>query len=456
MQINKNYETEIDLKDLFFELLYKWRSILVAALIGAILLGAFQYYSVYRVHAAGEKTKDEKQYEIDLENYRDSIRNTRNSVRTYTNLIKERNDYLDQSVYMSLDSQNEWIAYKRFYIRMDQAVLDALPESVQEDPVNHVMMVYSSALKSNLDPEEMEALLGTSKREYIDELVGIGTDADSNTFYIQVIGADEETVRSQLDYFVNRLETVCQPIAQEVGTHTLVPVIDNAYSRTDNNLSAKQDEINQQVEEWQTALKEQREKLNQLEEEEEPIAPGNHVKKFAAIGFILGALLLVVIYAVKYVLGGKLHAGWELSEKYSLPVLGEYAHSRARRSGKGLDKLFEKWELKHAVTDTAVVSSGIAALLMDRCAGKKVLLTGTVSEKAIDGLCADLNKRLEGICTVTAQGGLPTNNDAIAAVKGMDEVILVEEKYASRNDDIQRAAELLLLSEAKVNGCIVL
>lgn len=456
MQINKNYETKIAIKDLFFELLYKWRSILLAALIGAILVGAFQYYSVYRVHSKGEQTKDEKQYEIDLENYRDSVRNLRSSIRTYTNLIREKSDYLDQSVYMSLDSQNEWVAYKRFYVRMDQAVLDALPAGMEEDPADHVAMIYASTLTSNLDAAEMEALLGTDELEYINELVELERDDKSNTFCVRVLGADEETVRGQLDYFMNRLETVCQPMAQEVGAHALVLVDEDVFSQTDDKLSSKQDEINRQVEEWQTALKEQREKLNNLEEDGEPVKPGNHVKKFAVIGFILGALLLAVIYIVRYVLGGKLHAGRELNEKYNLPVLGEYAGSRARRSGKGLDGLFEKWEFAHAVTDPATVSNGIAALLADRLAGKKLLLTGTVSQEALDALCADLDKRLSGACALTAQGGMPVNTDAIAAVRDVDAVILVEKKYASRNADIQRSAELLKIGEADVNGCIVL
>ena len=45
MQINYNYEPEILLKDLFFDLLYHWRSIVVAALVGAVVLTGYQYYT---------------------------------------------------------------------------------------------------------------------------------------------------------------------------------------------------------------------------------------------------------------------------------------------------------------------------------------------------------------------------------------------------------------------------
>ena len=158
MNINREYEQEIDLRDLFFHLLYRWRSILVAALIGAILLGTYQFFNLKLTHEAGKLTKAEKQWEVDLQEFRDSLRNARNNVKTYTNLIKEKNDYLNESVYMQLDAQNEWYAYQRYYIKVDQAALDALPESVQEDPADRVASAYTATLKSGLDPEEMQTL----------------------------------------------------------------------------------------------------------------------------------------------------------------------------------------------------------------------------------------------------------------------------------------------------------
>ncbi len=456
MQVNKEYEQEIDLKDLFFELLYHWRSILVAALIGAVLLGAFQYIRIESTHRAGELTKDEKQYEIDLQDYRDSIKNARLNIRTLTQLMKEKNDYLDQSVYMSLDSQNEWLAYKRFYVKMDQAVLDAMPEISQEDPADYVAAVYASTLKVGLDEEEMQELMGTGKTEYIDELVEILPEKESNTVMVQVIGKDAETVEKQLDYFVERMDAYCAPKAQEIGTHSLILVGEDTYSRTDEDLSAKQDEINKKLVEWQESLKEQRETLNQLEEKEEPKEPGTHIKRFAAIGFILGAFLLAGIYCVKYVMGDRLHSAGELTEHYGLPVFGEYARTRARRPGKGLDKLFEKWEFGHAVTDADTVDSGVSALLNERFAGRKVLLMGTVSGKELDEYAARLTAKLGGACEITAQGGLPTNAEAIAAMKEADAVILVEEKHHSTGRNIERTAELLGISEANVAGCIVI
>ena len=454
MKINREYEQEIDFRDLFFHLLYRWRSILVAALIGAILLGTYQFFNLKLTHEAGKLTKAEKKWEVDLQEFRDSLRNARNNVKTYTNLIKEKNDYLNESVYMQLDAQNEWYAYKRYYIKVDQAVLDALPESVQEDPADRVISAYTATLMSGLDPEEMQALLGTSKREYIDELVGIGGDAVSNTIIVSVIGDTQENVVRQLDYFDNRLNTVSAAKAQAVEAHTLTLMDEDVRSRIDGGLSAKQDEINKQILDWQEALKEQRELLNDLEDKEEPKKPVG-IKKFAAIGFIVGAFLLAAIYAVKYIMSGVLHSGSELSERYSLPVYGEFAKSRARRPGKGLDKLFEKWEFVHARND-AVVTDEIAAMLRERHEGKRVLLTGTVSQDKLREFGQRLQPKLADAVKLDTEGNFLAGGVAASRASKADAVVLVEEKHASRLQGVEREAEMLVMGSANVTGCVII
>lgn len=297
-----------------------------------------------------------------MQEFRDTLRNARDGVKTYTNLINEKNACLDESVYMKLDPRDEWYAFKRYYIQVDQAVLDALPQAIQEDPADRVASAYSSTLKNGLDPEEMEALLGTGKREYIDELVSIGGDGGANTLTLSVIGASEEDVLRQLAYFDERLNTVCAPKAQTVAPHTLTLMDEDARSRIDGALSAKQDEINHQRVAWQEALKEQKEALNEIEDKEEPKKPVG-IKKIAAIGFIVGGFLTALFYAIKYVMSGRLHHGGELSERYSLPVYGEFRKSRARHPGKGLDRLFENGNssMRAAIRSSSTRSS--------RCSG---------------------------------------------------------------------------------------
>lgn len=454
MKINRDYEMEISLKDLFFHLLYRWRSILVAALVGAILLGGYQYMNLTQTHRKGKLTKAEKQFYIELQEFRDNLENYRKGVTNYTNLIKEKNEYLNNSVYMTLDPQNEWIASKRYYIKVDQTVLDALPQGLQEDPADRVAAAYTSLLKTNLDKDEMEALLGTGKKEYIDELVGISSDTGSNTIAIWVIGPDEETVVRQIDYFADRLTTVCSEVAQKLEPHTLTLMMEDARSRIDSDLSAKQSDYRQQIIDLQDALKDNQEKLNEIEDKKEPTKPVG-IKKKAVIGFIIGAFLLAAIYAAKYVIEALLRSCRELTEHFGLPIYGEFRHSRARKPGKGLDKLIEKWEFMHARTDEAVVDE-VVALLSERYQGKRILLTGTVSKEKLDDLSKKLQAKLSNAVELYVGGDFLTNSAAITSAAQAQTVVLVEQKHVSRVKDIVREAELLNTSEANVAGYVVI
>ena len=151
MQRNPDYEAEVNLKNLFFSVLYRWRSILAAALIGAVLLGVYQFVSLETVHRKGERTEEERQYEIDLQAYHASMDTFQADIETYTNLIAARKEYRNNSPYLKLDPQKIWFAEKRYYVEVDPSVMEALPAGSTIDPADYVLSVYSSAMRERRD-----------------------------------------------------------------------------------------------------------------------------------------------------------------------------------------------------------------------------------------------------------------------------------------------------------------
>ena len=456
MQINREYEREISIADVIFDVLYHWRPILIAALIGAVALAALQYHTIASAHREGKLLKEEMQYEIDLQDYQDSLRNVENSIKTYTNLLEEQNEYLRESIYINLDSQNEWFANKTYFVKIDPSELAALPENSKEDPSDYVIDAYASFIKGGLDSAEMKEVMGTDNKAYIDELVMVATNTVSNTVLLQIVGKDQESVEKQIAYFDNRMQGVARESAQAVGKHALAVVSQDMGTRLDRDLASRKDEVNRNITEWQTMLKDQRQTKLELIDQKEPKQPGNRILRFAVIGFILGAALVMGIRALKYVLGDQIHSESDMQKALGIPVFGKLAKFRARRSGKGIDKLFEKWEFRKANTDAGVVYDNISALLREQYAGSRVLLLGTVPETSVKAVRDNLQKRLSGVCEIAARGGMPDNPDAIMDARQADAVILVEEKYASRMRDVIRAAELLQIDGANVKGCVII
>jgi|GEM_PF-4170196 len=456
MRINENYEAELNLRDMFFHILYHWRSCLCAALIGAILLGGYQAMYLARIHGEGKLTLEEQQYQLDLEEYYDALNTYQNYIAAYSDLLAERNEYRTGSVWIALDSQNEWVATRRYYVQMEAEALEALPENSAQDPADHVAAVYNATLKSNLDSGEMLALLGTDRREYIDELVAVWIDNTANTIMLQTVGADEAFVTAAMAYFVNRLETVCAAKAQEVGAHRLVLVNEDVVSRKDATLLGEQQELDRQIDGYREGIRLNTQKYNELVDEDEPPEPGTHIKKMALIGFILGLVLAAGVHLIRYATDGRLHSAKEMTGRYAVPVYGSFAHRRARRSGRGLDGWLEKREFKHVVTDADTVYRSIAALMAESLGEKDVLLTGTVGREKLEAVCGELKKRLPDAVRLSTQPDARSNSGVIALAGQADAVILVEEKNVSRVSQIRREAEILAIGGAKVAGCIVL
>ena len=147
-QLNKK-DTEINLKDLLFHLLYRWRSFIIAAIIGAVVLCGYQYLSTKLTHDAGKQTKEERQYQINLQQYQEDLATNRNAVKVYSRLIQEQNDYLEKSVYIKLSSQNVWVASNKYLVKVDQSVMEALPQGSAIDPADSILPAYSTPLSGD-------------------------------------------------------------------------------------------------------------------------------------------------------------------------------------------------------------------------------------------------------------------------------------------------------------------
>lgn len=455
MQRNPEYETEINLKNLFFSVLYRWRSILAAALIGAVLLGAYQFVSLETVHRKGERTEEERQYEIDLQAYHTLMETYRTDIETYTNLIEARKAYRDNSPYLKLDPQNIWFAEKRYYVEVDPSVMDALPEGSTIDPADYVLAIYSSAMREQLDDAELKEVFGTSNISYVGEQAWVSVNAEQNTVTAVARASSGEEAEKELAYVVARVEELRDGKAQEINPHKLILVNENTTVRVDNNLFTTRNQIKVELEDYQKKLDTAIKGLNDLEIEEEPEAPGNHIKKMAAIGFVLGAFLLAVVYAVKDLLSGRLSDSNALTGQFGVPVFGEFWHAQARQPGKAPDKWLVSWEQGKTTQDDESVTEHIAALIRERAAEGTLLLVSTEKEEALAKLGNSLSQKLDGR-EIDCCADFLHHAGAVTAASKADAVLLVEEKNASYLNNIDRMAELLITCEAKVIGAIVL
>ena len=454
MQFNRKQNIEINLKDIFFYILCHWRSVLVVALIGAVALCSYQYLSIKYIHDKGRLTKEERQYKLDIQKYQDDLEKNENIIRVNTKLLQGQNAYQRKSIYFQLDAQKVWTASKQYLVKVDQSVLDNLPQGSSIDPNDSVLSAYTAPL-SEATEDELKESFGTDEPEYVNELVSTWANVADNTIKVSVKSATREMALTGIELLHRKIEGLASGKAQEIDKHKLLLINESVNQGPDENLSKKQEEIAETITNLQESLQKARQELDDIQAKDEIKEPNMHLVKMAIIGFVLGTVLIVFIYALLYVTKGKLNISRDLAERYKIPVFGELLTSHRFHSDKGLDKLFSKWELSNKSLDTETVYDNIAALIDEKQGVKSVFLASTLPmEKLItvkEGLAKRLPEKAIGV-----QADLNHNSDGITKAAKADAVILVEGKGISDLKDIDRMAENLIIVEANVIGAIIL
>lgn len=441
----------LDIKDFFFHLFYRWKSILLAALIGAFALGGYQYLKTELPHLRGQITLADQQYEEDLKSYREKLAEEKKGIEDLQKSLETMSLYKENSLLYAIDPMHVAISKRSYYVRINPESYGFIPENAAEDPVDYVISVYVSTAWNQTDAAKRKELFGTDELFYFEEVVTLEANYLANSFTLSVMGKEENQVSAQADYLAEILETVVQQKAQEIAPHTLVPISTVTVIETDESLSSNQKNIDDRFLALQKSIEE---KQKAYDSSTPPSSPGRHLRRYAAIGFLIGGFAMLMLYAGLYLFGGKLHTARELTLLYSLPLYGDYANRRA--NDKLLSRLFDKWEFRGVNTDPDVTSEGIAALLRETCKGKNVLLTGTVGEKQLN----ELQKRLQNVLgedvTIGILPDFLNNGTAITEAKKADAVLLTEEKHVSAVKKVERVVSVLLIGKANVIGCIML
>ena len=441
VHLNREYDPEIRVRDALFHLLYRWRSILLAVLLGAVVFGGWQYLHVNAAHSAGNLTQEEERYERDLAYYRETLENSQRNLEEWEKLLQERYTDRDHSLLMKLSPENTWAAEKKYLV------------SGAGDSAADVLAVYSGAMETGHDEAALEEAFGTPVAGYVKEITSIHSVDGENAFLVTVYAADQEAAEKGLAYVSRKIEEA-EKQAQGVAPHTLQAVAEGASREFLSEFSEKQYLLNEDVARHESKVRVAQKALFNAEESM-PVKQGNPVARWAIAGAVLGLLGMIFVYLTAFAQRGKLREGTEISEQYSIPLFGEMNRSGARRPGKGLDRLIEKLEFRKNLKTENEVYDNAAVLIRETSEEGTLLLAGTVREEVLAGVKAELEKRLGEDMGIKTRAGFPVSSGSAEDACGTSSVLWVEEKHVSRSKGIRRAAEVLETAGAKVIGVLV-
>ena len=449
MQYNREYEPEINMKDLFFHVLYRWRSLLIAALIGALLAGGYQYLSVRKSRASGKQSEAEQTYQAQLQEYQEQKAVWQDQIDLYTRRLREEDDYAVHSPYMRLNPQRVWTSVVQYQVRAEQPSGDVLPAA---DPADSVLPVYLSPFSGEGDMQELAGIYGTDRPEYAGEMVSVTADATFNTVTVTAFGETEEAARKAGEFVNGRLEALHAGAAGDIAPHQLVRISGDVRPGENTDVFTKQSEVLLQMDYSQKRLITAQ---DQTEDLKKPKKSGSRIPKMALLGLILGAAALFLFYAARYAMSGRLNDSRDLTEQYGLPLFGEFRKSGSVHGGRGPDRLLEKWERGRNRPDDAKVFDDIAALIAEHDKTDRLLLVSTLPEERLVPVREALSERLPDT-DLEIRADFLKDSKALSEASGSESVILVEEKQVSRRGAVGRMAEMLMISKVNVIGAIVL
>lgn len=460
MNYDDAYEQEIDLKDLFFMVLYRWRPIVLAAVVLGLILGGYKVAGGLKAQqdvSAVEKSREE--YDKNLKVYERSLASYERDIESLQVSIENQEIYSKESILMKIDPYNKPQASADVLVKLAQEEWAAYPEINSLDPTDSLVRAYASSLIQRLDWEVLEQKTGADAI-YLKELIGVSSDYSSNSFSISVNYLDEETALEILDEILKQVQGQRGELAAIVGEHSINVVNKNVGTTVDTGLADRQKQNSDKISNYQKNLTDKENALNDLEE---PVLPTELSRrkvamegiKFAVIGGVGGAFLMAFYFCMIYVLNGKVHTEEEIKERFGVRILGVFALPVKKGFLCGIDHWLEKLEgTSERMTEEAVLDRAMVNIRNYAGGAEKLLVTGTVPAEKLREIADKLSKGMDGFC-LTAGADMNRETATLQMLAGCDAVILVEQREYSKGQQIQKEREAIDGMKKPIIGCLV-
>jgi len=446
----EDYEQEIDLKDLLFVLLYRWRILLLAAVIGAALLGG---YKAVKGNAKQMDLPQTESYQEELDNYEREKLAIETSIENLENSMDEQNHYLAEAPLMQINPYKEAFSSADILVEISD---------IRDRGMGSLLKAYEYGLE-NGDYIQKIAEMKDSQERYVRETIrvsnSLGTYENSEAgfvfamqdaaaargiLHIEVIGADSEYTEQVLKAVLNQAEELHGRFAAELKAHVIRLLGQSNGEQVDKDLLDQQQSVRNNIAILQKSEKDLKTSLDGLEKpvaENAVVGSSQGLAKYVILGFLAGGFVSVCVIAGMYIMGDK--------------SLGVFSVVPEKRVFGFIDSWLRRLAGDDKIWPDAVVYEMIEANAANYAEGKKVLfVTGLASEKQMEQVCGHLKAALPQT-QIVCERNLVESASARRKLAEAEGVILVEERGNSKYSVIAQEIELAKNVNIDVIGVIV-
>ncbi len=458
MNDNEVRNKEINLLDLFWYLLSRWRRILLSAMIAAFLFGAFTAIpSFSRLHNAEYLASLQATNEKKLQDYEEEKAHLEERLALIEEELGYLENYAENSPLFRISPNNVYVCEQVYYIDVESSLLSDGLFPLDSSPV---CSAYHYVILETASSFALEGQFGDDP--YVDmdageSLLTVFTDETNNLLIVRAIGASNQEAEAVMATAAEAIADHHDIISKTIGKHTLTLFSSNQYHTLSKSLM---DLHNEYTKNYEAQIKEYNTVKGELDALEKPVLSFLSVRleakrtiKYALVGCAIGGILSLLFYAVRFAVLAELANPKDLTDSSSFDVLCVIP-TKAKRIR------FDQWIDRHRGLESADRREECikySAATIRQLAGdtRSLLFVGTVDSERIALLCEELKPLLTEFC-LNAGSDPSTDADTVIALNHTPAVIVVEEIGKSRHADISRELHLISRSPAKVLGFLLI
>lgn len=461
---------EFDLKSLCFRILRQWKTVLLWALVAAVLLGSLQTYSALNADAAQSEPAEtidpeetQSNYTQEYQEYLEDLRLLDQRIAYAQHCVDTFEEYVENSVLMKINYKQTNTAKATYYIEYDYT---SQPESASQVPekTGALTWFYYDHLENGDIYGDIAAAVEMESK-YLPELVTVATP-NSCTLMISVSHPSAKTAVQIMDLLQEQIAIAHKQLTQTVGKHTVTCVSDTIGEYVDLPLHLSQNDTRNHLVNLQNNLQFYQYELRDLEEPElqksvsvnmnlTPAPTDSLMKvfvKWSVLGGIVGMVLAVAYLFVKILLGNRVLSASQLTSAFHCTVLGE-----AVCSGEALPAATRKINaLEGCLWENSEGNYRfLAENIRNQCGSAKNILICSDTDAPLSRSLAQSLSALLGDIQLHPAGSLLKDADALHTLTQCEAVVLVAARDISRNADIKKMLAQTQSYQKEVIGFIV-
>jgi len=464
------YEREIDLKDLFFTLLYQWRKIVGITVVCAALIAGFLCYRGMK--GAGDVSVADS---LDsMENYEKMEQMLMDNIDRVTTSLDQQNAYLYGADIMQIDPYHKPEASAEILLTIKGKkggfVLNALLKMYQYS-LTQGEYLGEIAKGQNTQLNYLKEQISINTENFsASDIPGVGQldieieekEDKLGMLHVKVSASTLEKAEKIRAEVLNQLGQVQKEATEEYGKHTYKVLQESSAEVVDTDLWSRQQRVINDISTLNTNYQNYKTQLGSLEEPDADVGneDAGHLSKrdllkYLILGILGGGVIAVFCLGAVYIFRDTVISEEQVRQYFGIRGLGTFHRQPDNRAFGFIDRLIDRWEKGKTVLSEDEIYDMVATNLGSYAGDERnILLSGMADQKKLERVGQRLQKLLPEYSFETAENVV---YHAMARKKlvGHHAVVLVEEVHGTKCHDLQQEIDVARNLQAEVLGCIL-